>query len=339
VALSGMQKVARLREHIRLSGAPGPGRGPIASFFWVTLSMAMLAGLAAFAKYATQQGIDPLQVIFFRNLFCLLCLSPLLVWRGRSLLQSRQMHLYTARVLINFAAMIAWFYAVAMVPLAQLQAITFLSPIFATLCAIYFLRETVGVQRWAGIAVGLIGALIILRPGGDAFGAGQLIALASAIALGVIGPLVKQLTAEDDADKIVFLTNLGLMPLSLIPALLIWQWPPTELLLPLMGMGVCAVLGHLALVRGVASADASLASTFEFSRLPFAVVIGWLVFQEATDLWTWVGALVIFISAAYVTRREHASRVLGGGPLPGLDKEKPAAGGSRGQIVGPSRGE
>ena len=68
--------------------------------------------------------------------------------------------------------------------------------------------------------------------------------------------------------------------------------------------GVCAVFAHAALARGFASADASLVFTFEFSRLPFAVAIGWLVFNELTDAWTWIGALIIFCSATYITRRE-----------------------------------
>jgi drug/metabolite transporter (DMT)-like permease len=116
--------------------------------------------------------------------------------------------------------------------------------------------------------------------------------------------LVKQLTAGDDPDKIVFLTNAMLLPLSLIPALFVWTWPSAAMLPALLGMGLCAVLGHIALVRGYAATDASLAMTFEFSKLPFAVGIGYLAFSETIDGWTWLGALIIFASAVYITRRE-----------------------------------
>jgi drug/metabolite transporter (DMT)-like permease len=73
-------------------------------------------------------------------------------------------------------------------------------------------------------------------------------------------------------------------------------------------MGLCAVVGHISLLRGFASTDASLVFTFEFSRLPFAVAVAWLAFGETTDAMTWVGALIIFASAAYITRREAQIR-------------------------------
>ena len=146
--------------------------------------------------------------------------------------------------------------------------------------------------------------MIILRPTGGVFGFGQSAALVSALALGVIGPLVKHLTLEDDADRVVFLTNLMLTPLSLVPALFVWSWPPAELWPYLVAMGLMAVLGHMALVRGYALMDASLVMTFKFVRLPFAVLLGYLAFQESIDTWTWVGGFIIFAASLYVTRRE-----------------------------------
>ena len=108
------------------------------------------------------------------------------------------------------------------------------------------------------------------------------------------------------------------MPLSLVPALFVWTWPSVEVLPALLGMGVCAVLGHVSLVRGYAATDASLAMTFEFSRLPFVVAIAYLAFGETIDIWTWIGALVIFASAVYITRRETRFR-----PRPRLPAEAP----------------
>jgi drug/metabolite transporter (DMT)-like permease len=102
----------------------------------------------------------------------------------------------------------------------------------------------------------------------------------------------------------VFLTNLLLTPISLVPALFVWVWPPLFAWPYVLGMGVCAMLGHISLVRGYAATDASLAMTFEFSRLPFVVLLGYLAFAETIDAWTWIGALIIFASAIYITRRE-----------------------------------
>jgi drug/metabolite transporter (DMT)-like permease len=84
----------------------------------------------------------------------------------------------------------------------------------------------------------------------------------------------------------------------------VWTWPTLDAAIPVLGLGLTAVVGHIALVRGYAATDASLAMTFEFSRLPFTVAVAYLAFGETIDAWTWVGAAIIFASAVYITRRE-----------------------------------
>ena len=296
---------------IKNSGRAGQGSNPLLGFFWVTVAMLCFAGLAAFGKHATQAGLDPLQVIFFRNMFCILFMMPLLAVRGPSLMQSNQIGFYAVRAGLAFLSMMAWFYALAKIPLAELTSIGFLGPLFATLFAVVFLGEVVRLRRITALAVGFVGAMIMLRPGGTTFGLGQALALVSAISAGIVGPMLKQMTAKDDADKIVFISNLLTTPISLIPALLVWQWPALALWPYLIGMGVCAVIGHISLMRGFATTDASLVFTYEFSRLPFAVMVGYFLFHESVDLWTIAGATVIFCSAFYITRREaqiHAAR-------------------------------
>lgn len=302
------RRLAHLRERLKSSGAAGRRNEPLAAMIWVTIAMVLFAGLGAFAKQAALLGLDPFQVVFFRNLFCVILMLPLLLWRGPSLWQSQQFGLYGLRASISFLSMSAWFYAVAAIPLAEVMAIGFLAPLFGTLFAVLFLGEIVRRRRWSALLVGFMGAIIILQPGGTPMGTGQLCALASAVSSGMLGPLVKQLTRKDDADRIVFLTNVFLVPLSLMLALPVWQWPAAHIYPYLIGMALCAVVGHVALVRGFASTDASLVFTFEFSRLPFAAAIGWYFFGEAIGLATWLGAGIIFASAAYITQREAQLR-------------------------------
>jgi drug/metabolite transporter (DMT)-like permease len=159
------------------------------------------------------------------------------------------------------------------------------------------------------LVVGFIGAMIILRPAGSALGLGQLLALLAAICSAVAAILIKQLTSgSDDPAKIVFLTHLITVPVSLGPALFVWRWPVLDMLPMMIGLGVAATLGHLCLTRAYASADASLVMTFEFTKLPVAAFIGYIVFGELIDGWTWVGATIVFLSAFYVTRREAQLR-------------------------------
>lgn len=298
------QRIAAFAASLKGSGAAGRRHQPLVALFWVTIAMAGFAGTGAFGKLVINAGMHPLQVIAFRNLFCLLLLLPLLFWRGPSIARSRQLGLYGARVGLAMFSMACWFLALAAIPFSELTAINFLAPLFATAFAVLWLGEKVRARRMTALAVGFIGALIILRPGGSALGAGQMFALVSALTSGMIGPLLKQMTVEDDADKIVFITNMIMTPLSFIPAWFVWQAPAAGMMPYLMAMGLCAVIGHIAFMRGMASAEASLVFTFEFSRLPFAVAIGWFLFGEVTDVWTWVGALVIFGAATYITRRE-----------------------------------
>lgn len=293
-----------LASALKASGSAGKHDHPAAAFLLVTVSMVLLVGIAAVGRSAALSGMDPAQVLFFRNFFCVVWMLPLFAWRGLSLVKTSQFRLYGTRVMLSFISMTAFFQALALLPIGEVTAINFLSPLFGTLFAVLLLGEHVGTRRWAALAVGFLGAMVILRPAGSAFGFGQIAALISALAIGVIGPLVKQLTATDDADRIVFITNLLLTPLSLIPALFVWTWPPLELWPLLVLMGLFAVLGHMTLVRGYAVSDASLVMTFKFSRLPFAVLLGYLAFGELIDGWTWVGAIIIFAAALYVTHRE-----------------------------------
>lgn len=268
--------------------------------------MAFLAVIAGLVRYCTDQGFDPFQILFLRTVFSVLWMTPLLVRRGWSLMATDQFGLYGTRVCLSYISMAGMFHAFQLISIGEVTAISFLSPIFGTLFAVLILGETVRARRWVALAVGFLGAMIILRPGTGAIGAGQLYALISAMAIGLIGPLVKQLTRRDDPDRIVFITNLCMVPLALIPALFVWQWPSADVWLALIALGLVAVLGHATLVRGYASADASLVMAFKFSRLPFAVLVGYLAFNQVIDVPVWIGAAVIFSAALYIARRETA---------------------------------
>ena len=277
---------------------------PLEAFLWVTLSMLFLAAIAGLVRYLTKQGFDPFQILFLRTVFSVLWMSPLLIVRGVSLVRTDQFRLYGTRVVISYISMLAMFHALDLITVGEVTAIGFLSPIFGTLFAILLLGEQVRLRRWLALGVGLIGAAIILRPGTAVFGLGQTFALISAMAIGLIGPLVKKMTGRDDADRIVFITNLCMVPLSLVPALFVWKTPTPEIWLALAALGLVAVLGHVTLVRGYTIAEASLVMTFKFSRLPFSVLIGYLAFGEMIDGPTWLGAAIIFAAAVYITHRE-----------------------------------
>lgn len=301
-----------------LAGAPGgvavekavvaPRNDFAAGIMWVTLAMALFAGLAASSRYCMALGYHPLQVAFFRFLSALVLMLPLLAWRGLALVRSNAPELYAIRAVISLFSMTAWFWAISLIPLGELTAIGFLSPLFGTLAAVLILGETVRARRITALAIGFTGAMIMLRPGMSPVGWGQALALFSAMTGGVMAVLLKQLAGRDDPDKIVFLTTLIMTPLSLMTAVFVWRWPSWELLLPIIVVGLTGVLGHMCLARAFRVAEASLILTMEFSRLPFTVALGFLMFGELIDVWTWVGAAIIFASAVYIAQREAQLR-------------------------------
>jgi drug/metabolite transporter (DMT)-like permease len=286
----------------------GQRNDPIAGVLWVTLAMALFAGLAASSRVAMSYGYHPLQVAFLRFASALILMLPLLAWRGSALVRSAAPQLYAIRAVISLFSMTCWFWAISLIPLGELTAIGFLSPLFGTLGAILLLGEKVRIRRMTALAVGFLGAMIMLRPGLSDFGLGQGMALVSAMAGGIMAVLLKQLSGHDDPDKIVFLTTAIMTPLALIPALFVWKPVSLDVLPILLVVGATGVLGHVALMRGFRATDASLVLTFEFSRLPFAVALGFVLFGELIDAWTWLGAAVIFASAVYIIRREAQLR-------------------------------
>jgi drug/metabolite transporter (DMT)-like permease len=281
---------------------------PFKGALWVIFSMATLTGLTACAKALSMKGMHPFQVVFFRNMFAAIVFSPLLYYRGFALFETGQLQTYGIRCLVGLMSMLFWFYALSQIAIGEVTAITFLTPLFGTLGAIIFLGEKVRARRWTALAVGFLGALIILRPGVSPLSFGHIAALISSLFAGFSAIMVKQLTARDDPNKIVFLTHLFLVPMSLLPALFVWTWPTMAMVPLLFGMGISATLGHASLVRGYSMMDASLALTFEFAKLPFAALLAFWFFNERIDLWTWVGAFVIIGSATYIARREAQIR-------------------------------
>jgi drug/metabolite transporter (DMT)-like permease len=123
--------------------------------------------------------LHPFEVVFLRNIFACVLLVPLLIYRGRSLLRSNKFGLYGVRVVISLLSMQAWFYAIFLITIGEVTAISFLAPLFGTLGAIFLLGETVRLRRWTALGVGFVGAMVILRPTGAEFGAGQMLAVLS----------------------------------------------------------------------------------------------------------------------------------------------------------------
>lgn len=276
---------------------------PVIGALWVVASSLGFAIFNLISRILVD-ALPPLEVVFFRNLAAFVFTWPW-IWRyGLAALRTKHFGLYVSRSSIAFFSMACWFTGLAMMPLATAAALSFTSPLWATMAAVVVLGETVRARRWSATIIGFIGAMIVLRPGIEVIGLGPLLLLASAALGGVNATLVKHLTRTESAGAIVIYMAMLLTPMSLIPALFVWVTPGWHLVPWIALLGFLGTLSHFCLVRGFAVADASLVMPFEFVRLPFVALGAWLAFGEVPDIWTIVGAGVIFGSAAYIAQRE-----------------------------------
>src|SRR5438067_10311972 len=250
------------------------------------------------------ERMHPFEVTFFRCLFSLGFMLPFIVRAGPALLHNQKIGFFTLRAAVGLVSMLTWFYGITLVPLATATAVNFTAPLFATIGAALILREDVRLRRWSAVVIGFIGVLVILRPGRDTIDIYLLLILLSAASSAMNNITVKYLVRTERPNVIVAMFVVYLTPLSLLPALFVWSWPDLKSLGALVGLGVIGTLAHLSVARAYLAADASACAPYEFVRLPYAALIGYLLFGEVSDGWTWVGAAIIAGAAIYVAHRE-----------------------------------
>jgi drug/metabolite transporter (DMT)-like permease len=228
-------------------------------------------------------------------------------------LRTTRLGMHMVRALCGLGTVVSIFAAVAWMPMAEATALSFTSPFFVTIGAALLLGETVRARRWLAVAVGFLGAMVILRPGMQALSLPAVLALASAVFLagGVLA--VKSLSRTDSATTIVFYQSVLITGFLAVPLPWVWIPPPAQTLVWLVIIGATATGGHLCYVRAYAVADTSVVAPFDFFRLIFTAVLGFLFFAERPDMWTGVGTALIFFGTLYGTRPEATAATPKGG--------------------------
>ena len=270
---------------------------------WILLSGICAVMMNVLIRVAAQ-ALHPFEVAFFRCLFGLVLVLPWVIKGGPALVRGRNAGFYLLRAAVGLVSMLTWFYGITLVPLATATAVNFTAPLFATMAAALILHEDVRLRRWIAVVIGFVGVLVIMRPGRESLDAMLLLILLSAASSAMNNITVKYLVRTERPNTIVALFSVYLTPLSLIPALFVWEWPDLKSLGALVGLGVIGTLAHLSVARAYLAADASACAPYEFVRLPYAALIGYLLFGEVSDGWTWVGAAIIAGAAIYVAHRE-----------------------------------
>jgi len=244
------------------------------------------------------------EIVFLRCVIAVFMMAPLIMRIGIGSLKTKQPVMHLIRTMIGYGGILCWFYGVSQIPLTDYYALQFTMPLFTIAGAVPLLGERSSLKTWAAVAFGFFGALVILRPGLIDVSLGALGALTAALCFASINIMIKIMARKDDPAVIVVYANFLMIPMALIPAMFDWVTPAWEDIPAIVGIGILGTLAQFSLTRAVALADARVVQPFDFARVPFAALIGWFVFNEVSDFWTWVGAVMIFAAAYYVLAHE-----------------------------------
>jgi drug/metabolite transporter (DMT)-like permease len=300
-----MARHGKVMVQLATGGRFGSARAPLVAAL-LMIAMALCYATTANLARLMADEMNAMMIALMRNGFGLVLMLPMLIRSGRVTFRTTRPGLHLLRSAFNLTSMLAWFWALPHIVLADGVALMFTGPLFGALGAVLFLGEHLGPRRAGALAVGFAGALIIIRPSFDEAGLALLAVVGSAAGWAAMGLCNKRLTRTDTTEQIVILNLLLMLPFSLGLALLDWQWPSLEMLLLGAAHGSLGTLAHVFMARAFTHADASFCMPFDFTRLPLAAVMAWFLFGQLPDLWTILGATVIFAATLYVALRERA---------------------------------
>jgi drug/metabolite transporter (DMT)-like permease len=203
----------------------------------------------------------------------------------------------------------ALFLALAKLPIADVGALIFTQPLITIALAMLVLRQETGWRTGIACLAGFAGALVILRPGFAEVSTASLLVLAAAFTFACASTTIKSLSRTESTLAITLYMNLAMLPLSFGSALFVWKPPAAHDLFAMFAMGFLYTGAQFAIAKAISLADARVVQPFDFLRLPFAALIGYVLFHELPDAWTWTGAAIIFLSSTYALRIEAQNRL------------------------------
>jgi drug/metabolite transporter (DMT)-like permease len=275
---------------------------------WVAVSGVLFALLNVFTLIPSQH-LNSFVMAFLRYFFGSLFLLPIIFRLGLyGSLHTRRLPIHLFRGAIHTAGMMLWFVALPLTTLAEITALGFTGPIFVTIGAALFLGEDVRLRRWIAVIVGFVGAMIIIRPGFSALHLGVICILISTPIFSASNLISKALARTESANTIVIWQNIVIVICAAPFALWFWQTPGLVDIVWFLIAGLCGTLGHLCQQRGYQLADITLLQPIGFLSLVWNTLLGFFLFTQTPDAWTFVGAAVIFGSAMYISHREAVRR-------------------------------
>lgn len=279
---------------------------------WMAGALLSFSAMAISIRELSRGGLSIFEILSIRSGLSLVILLLLMLAKPelRHLARPMNMRLNLLRNTIHYAAQFAWAVSLTMLPLAMVFALEFTTPAWTALFAVWFLHERMTVSRAGVVVLGLVGVLIILRPGIASFNPAAGLVLMAAVGYGTMMTMTKKLTATQSTFGIIFWMAVIQFPLSLLGSnlavFLDVSLYDLRHILPAIAVGIAGLTSHLCLTNAFRAGDATLVVPLDFMRIPLIAVVGWAFYGEALDIWVLVGALIIIAGVLWNLRSERA---------------------------------
>jgi drug/metabolite transporter (DMT)-like permease len=254
------------------------------------------------------QELHPFFITFIRAFIMVLFLLPWIFRKGIGGVKTTRSGLQFVNGLFFALALFAWFWALPRIPLDLVTSVGFTAQTFAVLGAILFLGEKSAPWRWGGLLVGLVGALIIVRPGVDGISPGVLACLFSALCFAVTKILIKIITRTESPESVVFWQALWVAIIAFPVALFYWQTPNWEQSIWIIALSIVTIMNHFSITWAIKLADIGVIEPISFTRLIWAALVGYFLFGDVPNTFTLIGGAIVLASVVYIARRERQEK-------------------------------
>ena len=282
-------------------------KASLVSVFYAASFSALLSIMWVLVRNLSS-SIHPLEISFWGSVFGLVTFLPTVFKYGPNTFYTKRAGLHFVRAIFNGSALLAWFCALSLVPLADAAALNLLAPLLVTIGAIFFFNEKVGKRRWMALFFGGIGALIVLQPGFQTMNLGTTLLLVTVLFSAIQRLLSKSLVKTETSSTCVIYLMLFMVPVTFVPATFVWTNPTLNEFGILGLIGILLSTAHFAWMKALSLADISALEPINFTRLVWGALLGFIFFSEVPTIWVWVGGLMIVASTTYIARREAALR-------------------------------
>jgi S-adenosylmethionine uptake transporter len=282
--------------------ASPPAARVLAGAAWMGLTVVSFVGVAVAAREMSDT-LAVLEILFLRSAVGLLVLVPAMLVTGGSFHTDRP-GLHVTRNLVHFAGQYGWTLGVVLLPLAEVFALEFTTPVWVALLAVPLLGERLTPSRMVAVLGGFAGILVILRPGIAVVDPGSFVVLGAALCFAASIIMVKWLIRSERPLTILFFMCLVQLPVGLVLCLPEWVWPAWRDVPWIVIYGVGSLVAHLGMAKAFQVADATTMIPIDFLRMPAIALIGYALYGEALSIWILVGAALIFGANYYSLRVE-----------------------------------